>query len=61
MYHLSEAAVQRDQELLIGAALLVPIELADIVHRLVKRTEVVQFGQRALHQFGILTEQLARI
>ena len=49
--------MQGDEELLVGLALRVPAKLiGDIVHRLIERIQFIQFGQRALHQFGILTE-----
>ena len=52
---LSKTSVQRDEELLVGLALGVPLEMrVDVVHRLVERTESVQFIQRALHFLGIL-------
>ena len=43
-------------KLLVRTALGVPSESADVIHRLVEGTQLVEFGEGALHQFGVLTE-----
>ena len=50
-----------DEELLIGATLGIPSEAVDVRDSLVERTQLIEFGKRLLHQFGVLTEQLALV
>ena len=54
--------MQAHDKLLVTIALGVPLEArVDITHRLVERLEFVDLREGALHQLGILTEQLTLV
>lgn len=61
IFNSPEPPVKGDEELLVCAALSVPAETIDVCDCLIEGTQLIELGEGALHQFGILTEELALV